>query len=993
MQNSRRSNLTNKLIHLLKEWYFKKGLFLIFFISLIPLTWFRGYLIGGGDYFPEIDLQISLNRALYTWSQNDLGGLPKANSLIFLEIVIFVLSKFGFPIETIQYLLFFFINFCAGFSMFYLTYLLSNRNTLASVLSAIFYMTNLWALISLWTIPYTFTFYYNFAYSFTPLLIAFFIKTLIEHKMNLLLPVLTTFLMSPSYSNPVIFLLQLFVLFFIFIYFLLISKNKCLLLIKFFIFITCLLFANAYWLFPLFPIYRDFLISPYRMYSSDLEAFKAHSIPILDAFRVSGPNGYWTLKDKVYGDPIIPWSSSYSSPIFTFISFLLPIIAFSSMLLKPKNKIILIFSGIASISILMITGSNPPFGPIVTKLLESFSLLPLFRDPFHKFGIYLALSYSFLLGVTLAIVINKNLNLTNKTKFRIFKRVTLLVICAFIIILLSTVYVWPYWTGDVIYNGGKILPSARIKVPHYYFEAANWLNSFNEEFNVLSLPLVKAGALSSYLWANGSQGYFGAEPGLNIFKKPLIFSENGANGMAKYVVQLLLNKDPYVSKILALMNVKYILYHNDTHTLLSKVYNIPSDLLSLQLALNSLPDFELEKSFGDLCFYRNKLWKPSEIMIYINPTVYIFNRNDSNSFNFYILKGGEYKLTIYGLIHYSTDAEDLLKTINIDGKPFSKYDNATVSISNAFVIINKIKLEKGFHTLTFNYSRKSLIVLNGWEHPINWSSMSDYYEARSFYGQGYQWKTVVRADGISENDTINFYPSASPYEIPEGVWRVYNSTLIYIINNNSYPIYIDQIYLDGKPLIISFDLERWNYNLLSWWQSGFMGRMGIDIKPSFPITIPPHQKAILSISEHSIPKNITLIEKPIKPTFIELTSVENSRILINSSESLIKFKYTKVNPTSYMLNVNTSLPFFLVFNQLYNENWKISINGTELSQENHFIGFEYANIWKIDKTGQMIVKIDFYPQKSFYIGLIITGVTYLALFLLEKTKLICYEHK
>jgi hypothetical protein len=272
--------------------------------------------------------------------------------------------------------------------------------------------------------------------------------------------------------------------------------------------------------------------------------------------------------------------------------------------------------------------------------------------------------------------------------------------------------------------------------------------------------------------------------------------------------------------------------------------------------------------------------------------------------------------------------------------------------------------------------------------------MSDCCEARSFYGQGYQWKTVVRADGNQENDTINFYPNSAPYKIPEGVWRVYNSTLIYLINNNPYPLYIDQIYLDGEPLIIHFDFEHWNYNLVGWWESGFMGLMGsIEVKPSFPIIIPPHQKAILAILEHKIPKNITLVENPIKADLIEFTLVKPSYTLENSAESLIKFKYIRVNPTSYILDVNSSLPFFLVLNQLYNENWKISINGTELPQENHFIGFKYANVWKIEKTGHMIIKIDFYPQKLFYIGLIITSIVYITLFLLEKIKLICYERK
>lgn len=156
-------------INWLRYWLFSRGLILIFLVGIIPITWFKGnFLIAGGDYFPVVFPKLSLNNSLFVWSLEGLGALPKASPKLLLNVVHFLFQEVGLGPVVWEQIAFYFIIVSAGISMFYLTFTISDKRKLAPVLSGLFYMTNFWALISLWTVPYTFTFNGTFAFSFFP---------------------------------------------------------------------------------------------------------------------------------------------------------------------------------------------------------------------------------------------------------------------------------------------------------------------------------------------------------------------------------------------------------------------------------------------------------------------------------------------------------------------------------------------------------------------------------------------------------------------------------------------------------------------------------------------------------------------------------------------------------------------------------------------------------------------------------------------------------
>ncbi|MEM2144745.1 MAG: hypothetical protein QW279_05255 [Candidatus Jordarchaeaceae archaeon] len=276
------------------------------------------------------------------------------------------------------------------------------------IIAGILYMTNFWSLVSLWTVPYTFNFHNTFAFAFFPLMVAFFIKGLKETKWVrfICFSSMVSLLIAPAYINPTLALVQVaFILFVTLLYLIQAKQNILKLLARFPVFVGFYFLFNAYWILPLIPLYQTFLSSPYRVYSPDVDAFRDHSVSLIDALRFSGSSGYWTLKTTVCNDQIIPWASVYSSQFFVLLSFGLPLLAFLAIILKPRDKGVFLFSIIAVISVLFITGSNPPFGNLLEKILYQSNLIALFRDPFNKFGYFLSLSYSYLWAVSLSTLV------------------------------------------------------------------------------------------------------------------------------------------------------------------------------------------------------------------------------------------------------------------------------------------------------------------------------------------------------------------------------------------------------------------------------------------------------------------------------------------------------------------------------------------------------------------------------------------------------------
>lgn len=90
-------------------------------------------------------------------------------------------------------------------------------------------------------------------------------------------------------------------------------------------------------------------------------------------------------------------------------------------------------------------------------------------------------------------------------------------------------------------------------------------------------------------------------------------------------------------------------------------------------------------------------------------------------------------------------------------------------------------------------------------------------------------------------------------------------------------------------------------------------------------------------------------------------SGENSKLFklegLEGSE-VPNFNYQKNNTRFYVVNiVGAQKPYQLIFKETYNDLWVARINGWTL--EDHFLVYEYANAWRIDKIGDYQIEIIF----------------------------------
>lgn len=97
-----------------------------------------------------------------------------------------------------------------------------------------------------------------------------------------------------------------------------------------------------------------------------------------------------------------------------------------------------------------------------------------------------------------------------------------------------------------------------------------------------------------------------------------------------------------------------------------------------------------------------------------------------------------------------------------------------------------------------------------------------------------------------------------------------------------------------------------------------------------------------------------------------------------------ELKFEKISPIEYTVHVNASQPFFLIFSESYNPQWKAyfgDVNSFEtfwkkpIDGDKHFLVNSYANAWYIEKTGTYDVTLYFWPQSLLYIGVIVSLLT------------------
>ena len=320
--------------------------------------------------------------------------------------------------------------------------------------------------------------------------------------------------------------------------------------------IVTLLLA-AYWLLPYVtqrasePVWDLFSVATLKSNSGDslVRIFGLHSWSVQPFFSSTYNNFFGIIKD---------------SPLFYGIwegaTLLLPIVAVLAVLLR-RNKLTLTLFGLLVVGIFLAKGTQPPFGEFYTWLtFYSPRIIPvqafLLKYPYLFLAI-VSLSSALLSAILVSTVFGK-------IKFKGFpfkrfseKSYVLPTVLFFSIISIIALVGSPLLTGNL---NQALNP---VELPLQYRELNNFFDSQEGTFRVMWVPQVTNFNWSNNPWANKIEYWGSGVPPL-FYGWGIVASPNtGFLGDMIYDY-LLDNQTQYLGKLLALGNVRYIVFHNDS---------------------------------------------------------------------------------------------------------------------------------------------------------------------------------------------------------------------------------------------------------------------------------------------------------------------------------------------------------------------------------------------------------------------------------------------
>lgn len=95
--------------------------------------------------------------------------------------------------------------------------------------------------------------------------------------------------------------------------------------------------------------------------------------------------------------------------------------------------------------------------------------------------------------------------------------------------------------------------------------------------------------------------------------------------------------------------------------------------------------------------------------------------------------------------------------------------------------------------------------------------------------------------------------------------------------------------------------------------------------------------------------------------FVNSTS-DNNWTSIGTLQTPENFVWTEISPTKYEVNTNSNAPFLLGFLENYDSNWKASVNGKPIPENNHITINDFANGWLINGTGNLTITVEYETQ-------------------------------
>lgn len=952
------------------------GISIIIFIVIITtrnLIFYAGY-PAGVDSLPPIKLISFLSEkggSFNIWEDTDMGYVTPIT-------LYHVLSLLNISIDNPSLIfkaLYIFLSLGIGFGMYLYVYGCT-KSKIASIASSIIFLTNQWILAKMASGQMN----HVFAYFLIPILFLYIDKCL--RKCRLTNIIILSFILSIFILlriDPIIYVLPFLILYILFV---IVTTNKKIRFetikntIKIFL-IGGILFIG-FTFFVLFPIIK-LGGATHGSISFPLDDVKKNSLDISSAVL-----GNIRQMSYIFWKANTDWNTHQFLTLsqYELIMLIIPLLAFLAIFIRKIDNRVIFFISAAMISIFLAKGPNPPIGEIYSFLYQNIPLFDKLREP-DRWTMVTWFSYAYLTGTTLKFLADRfgvilkrytNINcLHNDYRYMIL----LILLPSF----LGTWYIFS--NGYEIWNP----PSEEVGV----------YNKISTQYNGSRVATVPYGFTHMFNYDLGLEADIGRQS--SLFSDMSVFAvgsefKNDANDFYKYTQLLaweeLTNNTP---KIFGIYDVRFFVLQGYPVNAPSPTFgNIKEptykqhDFFERQIGLKKIYEGKSqnytmkvgESWTGTLVpkleppklrtitverppkVYENKYWiprifSPSSQLLMIGGTESFLKLAEVDNFNF-----DKWNIIFADHVYHNEGKETLKESINR---------------SDDIVFVNSESLD-----LTMLLANVTWIEAKDYNKDSTGWKEDDWPVAKGFF--------VYNRDVI----TANMEGSISAYNVE-------------ITNDSSYEIWIRALlYKDAGKLKILYDGNMiGELNTKDSRKLGFKWIKVRDIrlkKGKHKIDVINNKgrnsiNGIIIAEKGDIDNTLNYTEKLInkksiylldKEKYDRVKNIERNVVLyqnniplknVSIKERLDNVKYIDfidVNPSKWVVKVNSTASYTLVFSNTYHPMWRAYVNGREYKS---LPSYYFINSFHINETGEQEVVIEFIGQRIENFSLIISGLVYL----------------
>ena len=370
--------------------------------------------------------------------------------------------------------------------------------------------------------------------------------------------------------------------------------------------------CNLYWIVPLAQDFRVTFAEGIASISGTQSAalFQLNSAPLLSALRLGG---YWGLTGFLGSSPYYPWVS-WRTPFVDLVAFVpvacaaVALSAAGTSLSLAKSKASQRTMALLGVSlllvVLLVTRGPSPFGTLKVDLFTAVHLLPEFRSVYQRFMEYMPLVLAPLMAAGVDTAARGVRRATpSLAPVRALGTATVWGTAALAVVLVP----FPLWNG-ALYARSGFLPSNRVSIPTSYSDLAATLPPASQAA-LLTLPIGTTNI--AYLrWNDGASGFRGIQP--LSFMSPLpVIDQAPEDSRVRVLLQHGLAHGSLCSA-LEQLNVGFVAFESDADAVVMNAVGgyLGASLQATASILRSARCLVTAGTAPGLTVYRNARWIP-----------------------------------------------------------------------------------------------------------------------------------------------------------------------------------------------------------------------------------------------------------------------------------------------------------------------------------------------------------------------------------------------